>query len=29
VALVCGSKVHNDVDDTVFGRPTYKDLWIG
>ena len=29
VVLIRGSKVHNDISDTVFGAPTYKDLWIG
>jgi peptide/nickel transport system substrate-binding protein len=29
VAAMRGSKVHNDNDDTTFGMPTWKDMWIG
>jgi len=29
VAMVRGSKVHNVRDDTGFGMPTWKDIWIG
>jgi hypothetical protein len=28
VAMMRGSKVHNDFDDT-FGMPTWKDIWLG
>jgi peptide/nickel transport system substrate-binding protein len=29
VAMMRGSKVHGAVDDTVFGMPTWKDIWLG
>ena len=29
VAMVRGSQVHNVRDDTGFGMPTWKDIWIG
>jgi peptide/nickel transport system substrate-binding protein len=29
VAMMRGSKVHNMFDDTAFGMPTWKDMWIG
>jgi peptide/nickel transport system substrate-binding protein len=29
VAMMRGSKVHNVLDDTTFGMPTWKDIWLG
>ena len=29
VAMMRGSKVHNDVDDATLGLPTWKDIWLG
>jgi peptide/nickel transport system substrate-binding protein len=28
VAMMRGSKVHNDFDDTTYGLPTWKDIWL-
>jgi peptide/nickel transport system substrate-binding protein len=29
VAMMRGSKVHNDLDDDTVGMPTWKDIWLG
>jgi len=29
VAMMRGSKVHNALNDPTFGKPTWKDIWIG